>query len=49
MTAEPAANPNPSPLADSPAAPVPGRPQDSAAVEGFFEVDGDAHDFQRFS
>jgi hypothetical protein len=41
MTAEPAANPNPSPLAGSPAAPVPGRPQDSAAVEGFFQVDGD--------
>jgi Thioesterase-like superfamily len=41
MTAEPAANPNLSPLADSAAAPVQDRPEGSAAVGGFFEVDGD--------
>jgi hypothetical protein len=41
MTAEPAANPNLSPLPCSAAAPVFDRPRGSAAVEGFFQVDGD--------
>jgi Thioesterase-like superfamily len=41
MTAEPSVNPNPSPLADSAAAPVQDLPRGSGAGEGFFHADGD--------